>query len=107
MSQLLKVQILITTLGEKGSTIQTKDQTLQINPAKPKEVVDPTGAGDAFRAGFLAGYIKGLDLRTCGQMGSVAACYVIEKYGTSNHKFTIDEFKTRYKENFGEDLNYD
>lgn len=97
-----EVEILITTFGEKGSVIKTKDQTIEIKPAKPKEVVDPTGAGDAYRAGFLAGYIKGLDLKTCGQMGSIAACYAIEKYGTSNHTFTIEEFIQRYKENFGE-----
>ncbi|MBI2020415.1 carbohydrate kinase family protein [Candidatus Daviesbacteria bacterium] len=104
---LKKIKILITTLGEKGSLIQTKEQTIQVNPAKPDQVLDPTGAGDAYRAGFLAGYIKNLDLKTCGQMGSVAACYAIEKYGTTNHKFSILEFCQRYKENFGEELNYE
>ncbi len=99
------VKILITTLGEKGSIIQTKDQTIQVNPAKPNQVLDPTGAGDAYRAGFLAGYIIGLDLKVCGQMGSLAACYAIEKYGTTSHTFSIEEFKERYKQNFGEDLN--
>lgn len=99
-----QVKILITTLGEKGSTIQTKDQTLQIAAAKPTVVADPTGAGDAYRGGFLAGFLKGLDLQICGQMGSVASCYTVEKYGTTNHKFEIYEFKERYEENFGEDL---
>ncbi len=104
--QLLEqVKILITTLGEKGSTIQTKNQTLQIPAAKLNQVLDPTGAGDAFRAGFLAGFTKGLNLQACGQIGSVAACYAIEKYGTTNHKFTIEEFKERYHQNFGRELN--
>lgn len=98
------VKILITTLGEKGSIIQTKDQTIQVNAAKPKEVIDPTGAGDAYRAGFLAGFLKGFDLKTCGQMGSVASCYATEKYGTTSHKFSIQEFCERYKQNFGEIL---
>lgn len=98
------VKVLITTLGEKGSTIQTKNQTLQISAAKPTAVVDPTGAGDAYRAGFLAGFTKGLNLKICGQMGSVAACYAIEKYGTTNHTFSLQEFCERYKENFGEEL---
>lgn len=104
-AQLLdQVEILITTLGEKGSRVQTKKQTLEINAAKPNQVLDPTGAGDAYRAGFLAGFTKELDLKTCAQMGSLAACYAIEKYGTTNHTFTVEEFKKRYKENFGEEL---
>lgn len=98
------VEILITTLGEKGSIIQTKDKNLQINTAKLAQVADPTGAGDAYRAGFLTGFLKELDLKVCGQMGSIAACYAIEKYGTTNHTFTIAEFCERYKENFEEEL---
>lgn len=99
-----QVKILITTLGEKGSVIQTKDQTIRVDPAKPAEVLDPTGAGDAYRAGFLTGWTKGLDLKVSGQIGSLAACYAIEKYGTINHKFTIEEFCERYKSNFGTEL---
>ncbi|MBI2018260.1 carbohydrate kinase family protein [Candidatus Daviesbacteria bacterium] len=109
MSNLLEnAQVVITTLGEKGSVIETKDEKIATSPAAPRNdtgVVDPTGAGDAYRAGFLAGYSRGLNLKTCGQMGSVAACYAIEKYGTSNHTFTIQEFCERYKENFGGELN--
>ena len=103
---LSQVKILITTLGEKGSIIQSGSQTIEVNPAKPNEVVDPTGAGDAYRAGFLAGYMKGLDLSVCGQMGSVVACFAIEKYGTTSHKFSMEEFSERYKENFREELAY-
>ncbi len=99
-----QVKILITTLGEKGSIVQTGSETIQINAGKPKEVVDPTGAGDAYRAGFLAGFTKGFDLKVCGQMGGVASCFAIEKYGTTSHTFTIREFCERYKENFGEQL---
>ena len=119
-----QVKVLVTTLGEKGSIIQTgglpgsPSRSLprlrsgqesppgrwSIKAAKPNQVLDPTGAGDAFRAGFLAGFTKGLDLQICGQMGSVAACYAIEKYGTTNHKFSMEEFKERYKENFGKEL---
>ena len=100
-----KVKVLITTLGEKGSLNQTKDKKIEIAPAKPEEVKDPTGAGDAYRSGFLAGYLRGLDLKVCGQIGSVTSCYAVEKYGTTNHTFTIEEFGKRYKENFGEELN--
>ncbi|MCL4366398.1 PfkB family carbohydrate kinase [Patescibacteria group bacterium] len=101
---LTQVKILITTLGENGSIIQTTSQNIQIQAAKPTAVLDPTGAGDAYRAGFLAGFSKDLDLKICGQMGSIASCYAIEKYGTTNHKFTVSEFCKRYKENFGEEL---
>lgn len=99
-----QIKILITTLGEKGSIIQSGKNTIQIQAGKPSEVVDPTGAGDAYRGGFLAGYSKGFDLKVCGQMGSIAACYAVEKYGTTTHKFTIEQFCERYKDNFGEEL---
>lgn len=104
---LSKVKILITTLGDRGSIIQTRIQEFTIVAVKPDEVLDPTGAGDGFRSGFLTGYLKEMDIRTCGQMGSVASCFAIEKYGTIRHKFSIEEFKERYKENFAEDLNLD
>lgn len=94
------VPILITTLGAKGSIIETKEESVHCKPAKPKNVVDPTGAGDAFRAGFIAGFLRGFDLQVCGQMGSVAAVYTVEKYGTQTHTFTKKDFIKRYKENF-------
>lgn len=96
--------ILITTFGERGSVIETKNKIFKIKAAKPKEVVDPVGAGDAYLGGFLAGYIRGYDLKTCGQMGSVCAVYTVEKYGTQTHKFSQKEFIKRYKENYGEVL---
>lgn len=102
-----KVKILITTLGEKGSVIKIRDNKYDIAACKPDKIEDPTGAGDAFRAGFLAGYLQGLNLEVCGKMGSVAACYTVEKYGTTTHTFTIEEFRKRYKENFGEELGYE
>lgn len=102
---LSEVKILITTLGGKGSLIQTVNQDLEVNACSVASVLDPTGAGDGYRSGFLAGYLKDFDLKTCGQMGSVASCYAIEKYGTSNHKFSVENFKKRYKENYSEELN--
>ncbi len=99
------VQILITTLGASGSIIETKDEKIDIKPAKATEVLDPTGAGDAFRGGFMAGYLRGYDLKTCGQMGSIAAVYTVERYGTMTHKITQDEFLSRYKQNYSVALN--
>jgi len=95
-----KSKVLITTLGEKGSIIESKGGKYEIPPAKPKAVLDPTGAGDAYRAGVLAGYLRGFPLGVCGKMGSVCAVYTVEKYGTTTHKFSIKQFCRRYKENF-------
>ena len=102
-SKLLKLcPVVITTLGAKGSIIETPGKKISILPAKPKKVVDPTGAGDAYRGGFLAGYLRGLDLKICGQMGAVAAAYTVEKYGTVTHSFSFKDFKKRYKQEFRE-----
>lgn len=99
-----KKQIIITTLGEKGSIIQQGKKKIFISPAKPKNTCDPTGAGDAYRAGFLAGFVKGFDLKTCGQMGSLTAVYTVEKYGTQTHWFTLKDFVRRYRQNYRESL---
>ncbi len=101
------VKILITTFGPNGSKIQTGQKVFQVAAANPEKVADPTGAGDAYRAGFLAGYMNKLDLKICGQMGSITSCYAVEKYGTTTHTFTIEGFRQKYKENFGEDLDYE
>lgn len=109
------VPIVITTLGSKGSVIETRKESIHIKPAKPKNTSDPTGAGDAFRAGFLAGYVRAMNSRpaleltgdellVCGQMGSVAAVYTVETYGTQTHSFSKKAFIQRYKENFGGSL---
>lgn len=92
--------ILITTLGGKGSLIETKNESIPIKPAQIKNDSDPTGAGDAYRGGFLAGYLRKFDLKTCGQMGSVAAAYTVEKYGTVTHTYTKKQFINRYKKNY-------
>lgn len=95
-----KVPILVTTLGNKGSIIETAQQQIHIPIAKLKKVVDPTGAGDAYRAGFIAGYLRGLPLPICGQIGSVTAVYTVELSGTQTHQFTKREFTNRYRSNF-------
>lgn len=95
-----KVPILVTTLGDKGSIIETNHQAIHINAAKAKGVVDPTGAGDAYRAGFLAGFLQQFPLEVCGQMGSVASVYSVELYGTQTHEYNKRDFIRRYDENF-------
>jgi len=99
-----KVEILITTLAEKGSLVETKDKLIKIKVAKPLNVSDPVGAGDAYRAGFIRGFLLGFDLETCGQMGAMTAAYTVEKYGTTTHRFTRKQFCDRFKNNFGKKL---
>lgn len=101
---LMGPKAIITTLGAKGAIIETRHEAVHIKPAKPKNVSDPTGAGDAFRGGFLAGYLKGYDLLVAGQMGAVAAVYTVEKYGTVTHFYTKDEFAKRYLANYNQTL---
>ncbi len=99
--KLLSGKIIITTCAEKGAMIAYQGQTYHINRAPAVSVVDPTGAGDAWRAGFLAGLEKAFDLQTCGQMGAVAASFAIEKYGTQEYTFTKKTFVERYRQTFG------
>lgn len=92
----------VVTLGEKGSEIHVgPGETIPVPAATVQQVVDPTGAGDAYRAGFLAGLLRGRDLPVCGRMGSVAAVYAVESYGTQSHAYSREEFERRYTENFG------
>jgi adenosine kinase len=93
---------IITTLGEKGSHIFFPASDLHIPAAKASDVVDPTGAGDAYRAGLLKGMSSGRDIETSAKMGAVAAVYAIEHYGTQEHSYTYEEFVQRYEDNFGE-----
>ncbi len=99
--------MIITTLGERGSAIATKDGVTEVAACPPLSVDDPTGAGDAYRAGFFFGYEKGLDLKTCGQIGSVAASFTIESYGTQNHTFSKEQFAERYKKTYAEEFEFD
>ena len=66
----------------------------------PQHIIDPTGVGDAFRGGFLAGFSKGWSWDMCGKMGALAATYCLEKKGTQNHNFTREEFVSRFRKYF-------
>ncbi|MEK7680963.1 MAG: carbohydrate kinase family protein [Patescibacteria group bacterium] len=99
-------KVMITTLGEQGSIILTAEgESIGVKSCAPLLFDDPTGAGDAYRAGFFSGYEKEYDLKTCAQMGSVAASYAIETYGTQEHKFTREDFCGRYLKAYNETLN--
>jgi adenosine kinase len=97
-------EIRIVTLGEKGTMIDLGNKTLSIPIVPPKRVMDPTGVGDAFRAGLMKGMMNGLSWETSGRMGSLAATYVIETEGAQRHWYTFAEFADRYQAAFGESL---
>ncbi|HAZ28294.1 MAG TPA: carbohydrate kinase family protein [Candidatus Magasanikbacteria bacterium] len=100
------VDVVIVTMGERGSVVVTKDQTYEIEAVKPRSVDDPTGAGDAYRAGFFLAYSRGNNFETCGRVGSVAAAYAIEHYGTQHHTFAQNEFVERYERAYGGTLDW-
>jgi adenosine kinase len=96
-----QVEALIVTKGPDGSDIYTQGRTLAIPAAKPKAVVDPTGCGDAYRAGLIHGLLQGLDWETIGRTASLMGAMKIESRGPQNHRFTRTEFDRRYRDNFG------
>ena len=93
-------RVLIVTRGENGADIYAEGETHHI-PAFPVEkVVDPTGVGDAFRAGLLKGMASGFDWPLSGRIGALAAAYVLEQHGTQNHHYTLAEFVARFRTAF-------
>lgn len=99
-----QVETLVVTLAEKGSVIYTEfgvgDEVI-IPAAQPARVGNPTGAGDAYRAGFFAARLRSLPYEICGRVGSLCAVYSLEQIGPIDHKFTLAEFIQRYEANFG------
>jgi adenosine kinase len=83
---------------------QTAAVVTVIPPARESEVVDPTGCGDAYRAGLILGLMRGLDLPTCGRMASLMGALKVGHPGTQNQKFTYDEFAAAFREQFGDAL---
>jgi adenosine kinase len=88
------------TLGEKGAAIYAEGHRFDVPAAKHKEILDPTGVGDAFRGGFIRALRLGLDWDTCGKVGSLAAVYCLEAKGTQEHSYSLKEFIARYRENY-------
>lgn len=97
-----RVPITVMTRGEAGALITVEGTEYEIPPAKPNEVKDPTGAGDAFRSGLITGYSLGLPWDVTGRIAALTAVYAIEHAGTQEHSYTLDQFKARYRENYGD-----
>ncbi|MBI5755197.1 carbohydrate kinase family protein [Candidatus Peregrinibacteria bacterium] len=92
----------IITLGEKGSLITTRKGGIAVPALKNLNVIDPTGSGDAFRAGLLYGLSRGMDWKVCAQIGTTLASYCVEIQGPQNHRFTLAKFKELYRKAWGE-----
>jgi adenosine kinase len=99
-----RVKGLIVTRGAEGSVIYTPEVEFNIPAAKPSTISDPTGCGDAYRAGLLHGLMAGYDWLTVGRVASLMGAIKIECHGTQNHRFTREEFQERFQANFGEPL---
>jgi adenosine kinase len=96
-----RVEALVVTQGAEGSVIYTADGTIAVPCARPEAVVDPTGCGDAYRAGLIHGLLGGLDWETTGRVASLMGAIKIESRGPQNHSFTRAQFDRRYRDNFG------
>jgi adenosine kinase len=99
-----RVQALIVTRGAQGSVIHTAQEDIEIACAPPAAVVDPTGCGDAYRAGLIHGLLHGYPWPTIGQIASLMGAIKIESRGTQNHRFTPGEFADRLRRSFGAEL---
>lgn len=86
---------IIVTLGEAGSRIITRECETPIATCKPRQVLDPTGAGDSYRGGLLSGLIRGMDILESARLGSTCASFAVECYGTQTYAFTPDDFRSR------------
>ena len=93
---------LVTTLGADGALIRGADGTeTRIPSVPPRQILDPTGAGDAHRAGLLKGLLHGLTMPEAAKLGSVSASFCLEKMGTQEHEYTPEVFRQRYEATFG------
>jgi adenosine kinase len=94
-------EAVVVTRGEKGASVLTRDDRIEVPAVKPHRIVDPTGVGDAYRGGFMRGLAAGAGYETCARLGSVAAAYALEHLGGLSHAYTLGEFRARYEEHFG------
>jgi adenosine kinase len=97
-----RVPITVMTRGEAGALVTVEGEEFSIPSAKPAAVVDPTGAGDAFRAGFVRGLAQQLPWPVVGRIAALTAVYAVENRGPQQHTYTMEEFLTRFQDNFGD-----
>ena len=92
-----EAKFIVVTCGDRGALIYTPQRTYNVASVHAESMADPTGVGDAFRGGFLRGYVAGLGLETCGRMGALAATYCLECYGPQGQRYSLEEFIERYQ----------
>ncbi len=97
-----RTKAIISTFGDKGSLLRTQQDEVEIPAATALQVLDPTGAGDAYRAGLIKGLLMGKELADAARMGATCASYAVERYGTQEHSFTDEGFWARHLATFGE-----
>ncbi|MCE7032059.1 carbohydrate kinase family protein [Lysobacter sp. GX 14042] len=96
-----KVKAYIATRGPRGAVIHADGQAHEIPPARERSITDPTGCGDAFRAGLIFGILRGHDWPTIGRIGNLMGALNVEHHGTQNQRFSFDEFAAEFREQFG------
>ena len=99
-----KVEALIVTRGARGSVVHTGGASIVIPPARAGDTVDPTGCGDAFRAGLIHGLVNGMDWETTGRLASLMGALKVERHGTQNHRCPRADLEARFRESFGRSL---
>ena len=99
-----KVEALIVTHGARGSVVHAGGASIEIPPARAGDTVDPTGCGDAFRAGLIHGLVSGMDWETTGRIASLMGALKVEQPGTQNHRCTRPDLESRFHESFGRNL---
>ena len=97
------VKVLVITRGKDGADLYMGGESVHIPTVPEDEIVDPTGVGDAFRGGFLAGYSRGFEWKLCGEIGSLAAVYCLEQRGPQSHGYTRKDFIERFRKHFDDD----
>ena len=96
-----RVGFAVITKGEAGSDLCEGASRIQVPSVPASSIEDPTGVGDAYRGGFLKGFVNGLSLECCCKMGALAATYSAEAEGPQGHTFNFDAFASRFEEHFG------
>jgi len=96
------VGMLVTTRGAEGSTFMSRDRRVDAPVARPRGTIEPTGVGDAFRAGLMVGMVRGYPWEVTARLGALSATYALEQVGTMNHHYTLPQFVARYREEFGD-----
>jgi len=97
------VEVLVVTRGREGADVFTGGRKHSFPTVPEQCIIDPTGVGDAFRAGFLVGYAHGWSWSMCGKMGALAAVYCLEQKGPQAHSYTPREFVARFREHFDDE----